>query len=86
MQKEWVSAAAPAFPRAVQGLSRIHILNAVSKEVVVYTEQDRLKAIPEEVQDVYHSRREKILDLGNVGIKAVSYTHLDVYKRQPFLQ
>jgi hypothetical protein len=29
-----------------------------------------LKAIPEEVQDVYHSLREKILDLGNVGIKA----------------
>lgn len=45
-------------------------VNAVSKEVVVYTEQDRLKAIPEEVQDVYNSLREKILDLGNVEIKA----------------
>lgn len=45
-------------------------VNAVSKEVVVYTEQDRLKAIPEEVQDVYNNLREKILDLGNVEIKA----------------
>lgn len=45
-------------------------VNAVSKEVVVYTEQDRLKDIPEEVRDVYNSLREKILDLGNVEIKA----------------
>lgn len=45
-------------------------VNAVSKEVVVYTEQDRLKSIPEEVQDVYNSLKEKILDLGNVGVKA----------------
>lgn len=45
-------------------------VNAVSKEVIVYTEQDRLKDIPEEVRDVYDSLREKILDLGNVEIKA----------------
>ncbi len=45
-------------------------VDAVSKEVVVYTEQDRLKAIPEEVRNVYNSLREKILDLGNVEIKA----------------
>ena len=45
-------------------------VNTVSKEVVVYTENDRLNAIPEEVLDIYNSLREKILDLGNVEIKA----------------
>ena len=45
-------------------------VDAVSKEVVVYTEQDRLKNIPEKVQGIYNSLRNKILDLGDVEIKA----------------
>lgn len=45
-------------------------VKAVSEEVVVYTENDRLNAIPEEVRDIYNNLREKILDLGDVEIKA----------------
>ena len=44
-------------------------VDAVSREVVVYTEQDRLKSIPEKVQGIYNSLRNKILDLGDVEIK-----------------
>lgn len=45
-------------------------VKAVNDEVIVYTENDRLNAISEEVQNIYHHLREKILDLGNVEIKA----------------
>ncbi len=45
-------------------------VDTVSKEVIVYTENDRLKDIPEEVLDLYGQLREKILELGNVEIKA----------------
>lgn len=45
-------------------------VKAVNDEVIIYTENDRLNAIPEEVQNIYHRLREKILDLGNVEIKA----------------
>lgn len=45
-------------------------MKAVNDEVIVYTENDRLNAISEEVQNIYHHLREKILDLGNVEIKA----------------
>lgn len=45
-------------------------VKAVNKEVIVYTENDRLDAIPEEVRTIYNSLREKILELGNVEIKA----------------
>lgn len=45
-------------------------VDTVSREVVVYTEQDRLKSIPEKVQGIYNSLRNKILDLGDVEIKA----------------
>ncbi len=45
-------------------------VNTVNKEVVVYTESDRLKDIPEDIQDLYLQLRERVLELGNVEVKA----------------
>ena len=45
-------------------------VDTVSKEVVVYTENDRLKDIPEDILELYGQLRERILALGNVEIKA----------------
>lgn len=45
-------------------------VDAVSKEVVVYTENDRLKEIPDDVLELYGQFREKIIEFGNVEIKA----------------
>ena len=45
-------------------------VDTVSKEVVVYTENDRLKDIPEDILEIYGQLRERILELGNVEIKA----------------
>jgi len=59
---------------ATESIKTVSALNgavsAVSKEVVVYTEGDRLKDIPAEVLDIYGQLREKILELGNLEIKA----------------
>jgi len=44
--------------------------DTVNKEVVVYTENDRLKGIPDDVQELYGQFREKIIELGNVEVKA----------------
>lgn len=45
-------------------------VDSVSKVVVVYTENDRLKDIPEDILELYGQLRERILELGNVEIKA----------------
>ena len=45
-------------------------VNTVNKEVVVYTESDRLKDIQEDIQDLYLQLRERVLELGNVEVKA----------------
>ena len=45
-------------------------VDSVSKVVVVYTENDRLKDIPENILELYGQLRERILELGNVEIKA----------------
>ena len=45
-------------------------VNTVNKEVVVYTESDRLKDIPEDIQDLYLQLRERVLELGNVEVRA----------------
>ena len=45
-------------------------VDSVSKVVVVYTENDRLKDIPEDILELYRQLRERILELGNVEIKA----------------
>ncbi|MBO4646868.1 MAG: hypothetical protein J5806_01785 [Lentisphaeria bacterium] len=44
-------------------------VNAVSQEVVVYTENDRLKDVPEDIRGLYNQLRERIFDLDNVEIK-----------------
>ncbi len=53
-------------------------VDTVGKEVVVYTENDRLQGIPDHVRELYAQLREKILELGNVEVKAtklyVSFT------------
>ena len=36
----------------------------------MYTESDRLKDIPEDIQDLYLQLRERVLELGNVEVKA----------------
>jgi len=45
-------------------------LDVVSQEIIVYTENDRLKDVPEDVRALYDQLRELILELGNVEIKA----------------
>ena len=45
-------------------------VDSVSKVVVVYTENDLLKDIPEDILELYGQLRERILELGNVEIKA----------------
>ena len=45
-------------------------VNAVSKEVVVYNENDHLKDKAEDVVSLYNQLRERIFDLNNVEVKA----------------
>lgn len=45
-------------------------VNAVSKEVVVYNENDHLKDKAEDVISLYNQLRERIFDLNNVEVKA----------------
>ena len=63
---------------AVTSLSLIHIFNEISKE-----ERNRLLMLFKKLPVTLNGPRgynEAIITKG--GIKAVSYTHLDVYKRQ----
>ena len=48
-------------------------VDSVSKVVVVYTENDRLKDIPEDILELYGQLRERILELGNVEILDQSF-------------
>ena len=58
---------------ATESIKTVSVANsavdAVSKEVVVYTENDRLKDIPNDVLELYGQFRENVMKLGNVEIK-----------------
>lgn len=54
--------------------SKSDVVQKVSREIKVYTEEDHLKGIPEEIVSIYEEVKERILNLGdNIEIRPRKY-------------
>lgn len=52
----------------IQELNLDNDYQTVNKEVIVYTEEDHLKKVPERIKDLYEILKEKVLELDDIDI------------------